>query len=202
MPRRAAVALIVVLALGATAAFFLFRDGDSVDESLGAFSNRGRPVVMSVPERVGPPSSSKLNGRAILIAERNGLRFLRLPRVDGSSCWSTAERRSGVWQLTNYVCDVGLGRFPDPAQPVRVVSQVEVLPDLALMVYRSFQGFAADGVKRVAVIDAQDRVVPVANVVDNVFYADEPLDRAKAVAALDEAGDVIWRSAGVQLPVD
>jgi hypothetical protein len=202
MPRRAAVGLIVASALIAAGAYVIFRDGDGVDESLGAFSNRGRPIAMSVPERVGPPSWPKLTGTPILIAERSGLRFLRLPRVDGSSCWATAERRSGLWQLTNYGCDVGLGRFPDPGQPVMVVGRLEVLPELQLMVYRSFQGFAADGVKRMAMIDAEDRVVPVADVVENVFYADEPLDRAKAVVALDESGEVIWRSAGVQQPVE
>jgi hypothetical protein len=203
MPRRAAAALILVLTLGAIAAALLLRDrGDSIDESLGAFSNRGRPIEMAVPERIGPPSFPKLTGKAFLITEREGLRFLRLPRVDGSSCWSTAERRSGLWQLTNYGCEIGFARFPDPKQPVMIVSRGEVLPAAALMAYHSFQGFAADGVKRIAIIDAQDRVVPVADVVDNVFYAAKPPDRAKAVAALDGAGEVIWRGAEVQLPVE
>jgi hypothetical protein len=202
MERRAAAVLALVLTLALVAGgVLLFRDDSGgIDESLAAFSNRGRPIEMAVPERVGPPSFPKLTRKAILIAERRGLRFLRLPRVDGSSCWATAERRFGLWQLTNYGCDVGLGRFPDPKRPVLIVSQLEVLPETALTAYHSFQGFAADGVKRVAIIDARDRVVPVADVVGNVFYAARTPDRAKAVAALDEAGEVIWRGGAVQLP--
>jgi hypothetical protein len=202
MARRTAAVLILGLTLALVGAGLLFlRDGSgSDDESLNAFSNRGRPIEMAVPERVGAPTSPRLTGRAILIAEREGLRFLRLPRVDGSSCWASADRRSDLWQLTDYVCDVGLGRFPHAGRPVIVVGRVGPLPDVPLVVYHSFQGFAADGVERVAIIDAQDRVVPVAPVVGNVFYAATPPGRAKAVAALDEAGEVIWRGAGVQLP--
>ncbi len=49
-------------------------------------------------------------------------------------------------------------------------------------------------------IDAQDRLVPMAAVRGNAFYADPPSDRVKAVVALDEKDEVIWRSAPPQLP--
>ena len=54
--------------------------------------------------------------------------------------------------------------------------------------------------KRIAVIDAQDRVVPTADVVGNIFYSAGPSGRVKGIAALDEAGEVIWRSAAIQPP--
>ena len=47
---------------------------------------------------------------------------------------------------------------------------------------------------KVGVIDEQDRLVPMADVDGNAFYADAPEGRVKSVVALDEAGDVIWRS--------
>ena len=62
------------------------------------------------------------------------------------------------------------------------------------MVYESFLGLAADGVAKVGVIDEQDRLVPMADVDGNAFYADAPEGRVKSVVALDEAGDVIWSS--------
>lgn len=61
-------------------------------------------------------------------------------------------------------------------------------------VFASFAGFAADDVKRIGVIDVDDRLIPVANVVANVFFSPQPPPELKAVAALDEAGEVIWRS--------
>jgi hypothetical protein len=201
MTRRTAAVLIAVVALGASAAvLLLWDDSGGVDKALARFSNRGQPIGMAVPERLGLPSWPKLTRRAILISERDGLRFVRLPRVDGSSCWATAERRSGLWHVAHYSCETGLGRFPDPKQPIVFIGVVEPQLDTRLFVYRSFQGFAADGVKRVAVIDRKDRVVPVADVVDNVFFAAKPPEDAKTVAALDEAGEVIWRGPGVQLP--
>ena len=58
----------------------------------------------------------------------------------------------------------------------------------------------ADGVKRIAVIDAQDRVVPITEVVGNTFYSNGQGDQVKALVALDEADEVIWRIAAPELP--
>ncbi|MGH3063135.1 MAG: hypothetical protein ACRDMK_02250 [Gaiellaceae bacterium] len=66
-----------------------------------------------------------------------------------------------------------------------------------LRTFEAFNGVAADGVKRVGVIDAQDRLMPMADVRRNAFYAEAPGDRIKA---LDENGEVIWQSAPVPLP--
>jgi hypothetical protein len=198
--RLVAVSILAVIALGVVASFFLLRDGSDEDGDLAAMSTRGRPVEMAVPERAGAPDSPKLTGEAILIAKRGGIRFVRLPREDGSSCWSTAEQRSGEWQLTNYGCETGFTRFPDPEQPVMVVGRLQIIPGTQSMVYQSFAGFAADGVERIGVIDEQDRSIEVTSVVDNVFFTPRPPGRVKAVTAIDEAGEVIWRSAGVQLP--
>jgi hypothetical protein len=69
-----------------------------------------------------------------------------------------------------------------------------VLYGTHLMVYESFLGLAADGVSKVGVIDEEDRLVPMADVERNAFFADAPEGRVKSVVALDEAGEVIWRS--------
>lgn len=198
--RLVAVLILAVIALGVVAAFFLLRDGSDEDSGLGAMSTRGRPIEMAVPERLGRPNDPKLTGEEILIAERGGIRFLRLPREDGSSCWSTAEHRSGEWQLTNYGCETGFTRFPDPKQPVMVVGRLQIRPGTPLMSYDSFAGFAADDVARIGVIDSEDQLIEVTSVVDNVFFTPDPPGLVKHVAALDAAGEVIWRSAGVQLP--
>ncbi len=200
--RLVAVSILAVIAVGVVAAFFLLRGGSEEDSGLAAMSSRGRPVEIAVPERIGAPNSPLLTGEAILVGERAGFRFLRLPREDGSSCFAYSELRSGDWQLLGLSCETGFQRFPDPAQPVMTVSGLQLFPGEQLFVYDTVAGFAADGVKRIAVIDAQDRVMPIAEVVDNVFYSDGPEDRVKALAALDESGEVIWRTAAIPPPDD
>ena len=91
-------------------------------------------------------------------------------------------------------------RFPDRTSPVLVLSRGGIIPGTQLRTFEAFNGLAADGVKTVGVIDAQDRLVPMAEVRGNAFSADAPGDRIKAIVALDEKGEVIWQSASVPLP--
>jgi hypothetical protein len=192
--RRTFVALAVValIALGVLAAF-LIRDGDD-EAAFATLSAQERPFEMPVPASLGLPSSPKTTGQAFFLAEKDGIRFVRLPREDGSSCWGTSERRANEWQLTNFVCESQFGRFPDSESPIMLLARGGVLYGTDLMVYESFLGLAADGVSKVGVIDEQDRLVPMADVEGNAFSADAPEGRVKSVVALDEAGEVIWRS--------
>jgi hypothetical protein len=80
------------------------------------------------------------------------------------------------------------------------VSGLQVIPDTQIFVHNTVAGFAADGVKRIAVIDAQDRVVPIAEVVGNTFYSNGQGEQVKALAALGEADEVIWRTAPIEPP--
>jgi hypothetical protein len=192
--RRTFVALAVVglIALGVLAAF-LIRDGDD-EAAFATLSAQERPFEMPVPASLGLPSSPKTTGQAFFLAEKDGIRFVRLPREDGSSCWGTSERRANEWQLTNFICESQFGRFPDSESPIMLLARGGVLYGTDLMVYESFLGLAADGVSKVGVIDEQDRLVPMADVEGNAFSADAPEGRVKSVVALDEAGEVIWRS--------
>jgi hypothetical protein len=192
--RRTFVALAVVglIAVGVLAAF-LVRDGDD-EAAFATLSAQERAFEMPVPPSLGLPSSPKTTGQAYFLAEKAGIRFVRLPREDGSSCWGTTERRSNEWQLTNFMCDSQFGRFPDPESPVLLLARGGVLYGTNLMVYESFLGLAADGISKVGVIDEQDRLVPMADVDGNAFSADAPEGRVKSIVALDEAGEVIWKS--------
>jgi hypothetical protein len=192
--RRVFVALAVggLIAVGVLAAF-LIRDGND-EAPFATLSAQERPFEMPVPASLGLPSSPKTTGQAFFLAERDGIRFVRLPREDGSSCWGTSERRSNEWQLTNFICETQFGRFPDSESPVLLLARGGVLYGTDLMVYESFLGLAADGISKVGVIDEQDRLVPMADVEGNAFSGDAPEARVKSIVALDEAGEVIWRS--------
>ena len=190
--RRTLVALAVVglVAAGVLAAFLIL-DGDD-EAAFATLSVLERPFQMPVPASLGLPSSPKTTGQAFFLAEKGSVRYVRLPREDGSSCWGTSERRSNEWQLTNFVCESQFGRFPDSESPVLLLARGGILNGTDLMVYESFLGLAADGVAKVGVIDEQDRLVPMADVDGNAFSG--PADgRVKSVVALDEAGGVIWK---------
>jgi hypothetical protein len=200
MSRRLALALAAAVALvGALAAFLLLRGGDE-DAALARISAPQRPIRMPIPNPLGGPRSPEPTGEAFVIAERRGIRLVRLPRRDGTSCWGAYELRSGDWSLTTYRCETTFQRFPDPREPLRVLGPVFLTIGSPLQDYQSFQGLAADGVHSVGVIDARDRLVPMARVQGNAFWADRPTDRVKAVVALDEDGEVIWRSPTVEWP--
>ena len=193
-----ALALLAVVAVGVVAAFLVLRDSDEDDRGLAAFSTRGRPIEMDIPRRLGP--WGKLTGEAVLISERGQTRFLRLPRDDESSCWATAEQRSGFWSLTGYICEGDFIRFPDPKRPVMVIGRISIDPAARLVNYERFVGFAADGVKRIGIIDAEDRLIQVTGVVENTFFTPGPLSGVKRLAALDATGEIIWRGDEVPLP--
>jgi hypothetical protein len=193
--RRTFVALAVValIALGMLAAYLLLRDGDD-EAAYATISAQERAFEMPLPATLGLPSSPKTTGEAFFLAEKDGIRIVRVPREDGSSCWGTSERRSNEWQLTSFICESQFGRFPDAESPVMLLARGGILSGTILMVYESFVGLAADGVAKVGVIDEQDRLVPMADVDGNAFYAEAPEGRVKSVVALDEAGEVIWKS--------
>ena len=193
--RRTFVALAVValIALCTLAGYLLLRDGDD-EPAYATISAQEHPFEMPLPATLGLPSSPKTTGEAFFLAEKDGIRIVRVPREDGSSCWGTSDRRSNEWQLTSFICESQFGRFPDAESPVMLLARGGFLSGTILMVYESFIGLAADGVAKVGVIDEQDRLVPMADVDGNAFYAEAPEGRVKSVVALDEAGEVIWKS--------
>ena len=193
--RRTFVALAVValIALGMLAGYLLLRDGDD-ERAYATISAQEHPFEMPLPATLGLPSSPKTTGEAFFLAEKDGIRIVRVPREDGSSCWGTSDRRSNEWQLTSFICESQFGRFPDAESPVMLLARGGFVSGTILMVYESFIGLAADGVAKVGVIDEQDRLVPMADVDGNAFYAEAPEGRVKSVVALDEAGEVIWKS--------
>jgi hypothetical protein len=196
---RLAVLLGVALAIAVAGAAALLLRGDGEDAALSTISAIGRPVEMAVPENLGP-FAGDLTGDVELIAEQKGLRFVRMAREEGGWCYATADRRFGDWGMTDYACETAANPFPSPEVPVLHVGRQEGLANPQLIMYSTFAGFAADAVRKVGIIDENDRVIPVADVVGNVFYSPTPPPGAKHIVALDEAGEVIWRSAGVQQP--
>jgi hypothetical protein len=194
MARRVAAALVVLSALGVVGAA-LSTPTESGD-SFTSLSNRGTPTTLELPRR-GHFPGLQLTGEAFLIAEREDRRFYRLPQAGGPPCWATSTLHRGNWRVGSMSCQQRPG-FPSREFPLQDFSPIEASLERPHPHYMWLSGIAADGVKQVAVIDADNRVVPATDVVDNVYFTkDLPKGDFFGLAALDRDGRIVWRSSPV-----
>ena len=180
LPRRPAVAaLLAAVAIGLPAVAF----GDDIGGLFG-FSNEGTPVPTSsspfsrdsslnqAMEELGFPS------RLQLLTERDGIEFYAARRADGGFCFAVAlDGRRAVG------CNAS-PPFPSPERPIIDFSRFSKGARIA--------GFAADGVSRVALVDASGETIASAPVVDNVYAATNTEPGATGVQALDAEGNVVY----------
>jgi hypothetical protein len=195
MARRVA-AVLLALAAVAVAAGVLLTQGDDEVPTFTTVSNHGKPSKLELGRmtHMGGPG---ITGEAFLIAQREDRRFYRLPQVDGQPCFATARRIRGTWRLGSMTCQ-HRPQFLSRAFPLKDFSPIEMSLERPHPHYMWLAGIAADGVARVAVIDADNRVVPAADVVDNVYFTNElPEGDFFGLAALDGDGEIIWRSSPV-----
>lgn len=196
MLRRIAVVLVVALAAGCgSAASTEQTDIKSSDAaSLDRVSNRGTPFKVSLTGREEEVLSrmtraaGPIEGVSIL-ATRGDRAFYRL----SDHCY-------GVGPINRIFGAVScVPRFPSAEVPVLdfTVFGSTVGPDErpnpeTLTVHAS-QGVAADGVAKVALLDAGGHVVAVTSVADNVYRFDPvPAGNATKVVAYDTRGEVVF----------
>jgi hypothetical protein len=166
-------------------------------DPLTTLSNRGTPTELDLP-RKSHFSGPSLTGDAFLIAQREDRRFFRLPRTDGTPCWATGMLRRGVWSLGSMTCE-DRPQFPSREYPLQDFSPIEMSNERPHPHYMWLSGIAADGIEKIAVIDSDNRVVPAADVVDNVYFTRAlPKGDFFGLAALDGDGDIVWRSSPVE----
>jgi len=155
-------------------------------------SNQGEPV------NPGPGQRHELQNvgarRAWLLAARNARSFYRLSRDDGSVCYAV-NSSPDTDRIGNTVCPLTPTQFPTPTTPVLDLSVFEstshVPGDFHVV---AAQGFAADGVAKVALLDRQGRVIARQRAADNVYAVDLPPGRlAATVVAYDADGGEVFR---------
>ena len=195
--RRQTVALAVVGGLAIAAAVVaVFQLGGSATGSraggeLAQMSNGGQAIDPGKGQRlelenVGAVAASRL-------ATRVGRAFYRLMQADGGICYAVDV--VGGDHLGNTSCPGPEAAFPTPSNPVLDLSIFEstthVPGDVHIV---SAQGFAADGVRTIALLDEHDRVVARAPVTANVYAVDVPAGRsASAVVAYDARHAQVYR---------
>lgn len=177
-PRRLALAVGAAVVVSVPAVAFGARLGD-----LLGISNEGTPVstadVLPGQSRLDEALQEMRVGSTMqLLGTLNGVRFYAARNDAGRFCLATDRDPypKGV------LCDREGGTFPSADE------QALTFPGL-------LQGVAADGVAKVAFLDAGGRVLDSTSVVDNLFASDTRLDLGVAayLETLDANGNVTSR---------
>lgn len=165
--------------------------GSSPGGDLAQISNEGETVAVGSGQRtelqnVGAVAAARL-------AMRNGRTFYRLLQPDGTVCY--AIDTTGGDHVGNTSCPTAGTAFPSPSDPVLDLSIFESTShtrgDEHVV---SAQGFAADGVKTVALLDGGGHVIARDRASANVYALDPPSGKvATTVAAYDAKHAEVYR---------
>ncbi len=187
-PRRTAVAAaFAAAAIGLPAVAFADEIG-----SLFGFSNEGTPEPTSASPFTRDSSLNRamqelgFPSRLHLLTERDAVRFYAARRENGTFCFAVdLDGRKAVG------CSV-TPAFPSPQRPIVDFSRFSKGARIV--------GFAADGVSRVALVDAAGTQIASAPVIDNVYAASNTEPGAVGVEAIDARGNVVYARAFHQAP--
>jgi hypothetical protein len=189
LQHRWALGLVAaVLVAGATVAAVVFPGSSQTSTGLGTFSSRGTPVSFS--SDVGIPGL----GTPYVLARFGEKVLFRATRPGKSTCYGSG-RFDQAGKLTVLLLDCT--PFPSPARPVlmdeiggEVVDRTTRQSSLLFI-----EGFAADGVAELRLLDGAGHVVSTAQVTNNVFSFEGVAGRGEAGAkliALDRDGHLVW----------
>lgn len=192
--------VLITLAASVAVAAALIRthgSGSASGELLTVVGNKGGRVVWIDPKLRAGINRPVARGqrarvtRARLLAIRNNRRFLRIKNTAGSDCYAVArpeQERTGRFGM---VCSQA---FPSEEQPILDSSifgaDRKGEPIHAILV----QGFAADGVAAIGLVDGSGTVRARVPVRGNVYYLDRlPAGRfLTKLVALDEADKILF----------
>lgn len=178
-------AIIAVALVAVGAVFGSFAGGVSANDpqadpaALERFSAEGQISAIGDANRRlldDPPgllagTQPKLTGRAFVLAERAGHRFYRLETPGNRICMAIAPI-AGSGSFDTLSCPRG---FPSAEVPLFDRSVVQADKESGVRMLR-VEGFAADGVTSVGVVDAAGRLVAETPVDENVYaFAIVPL---------------------------
>jgi len=182
--RRLALAAIVAAAVAIPAVAF----GGRLADVLG-ISNEGTPVstssVLPGQSRLDEAMQElKVGSTMQLLGTLNGVRFYAARNADGRLC--LAIDHVDAQYEKGFGCDLNADGFPS----ARV--QALTFPPA-----RRLEGIAADGVAKVAFLDASGTVLDSTRVTDNLFASDVVLSQGEAasIETFDAQGNVTSKRA-------
>jgi len=185
------VAVALAAVIGVPTAAFAHRLG----EVLG-LTNQGTPVAT---DQLRESQDAKLAeamrelqfpGQMRLLGERDGVTFYATRNAAGAFCFAIDGGGPDVTPSSpRGVGCAPAGVFPSPDRPILGFPVRTGSPYISFLA-----GFAADGVARVDLVDADGAAIVSAPVGDNLYAAtDIPHVAAAAIVAYDENGNVAYR---------
>jgi hypothetical protein len=191
----------------ALAALALVGCGSAEKKELNGRATQADPGVLSRFSNAGEPYATALSGDQQVLQRlaqdgRETSRILRLGQRDGrvfyrldAECFATGPVLPATQSFSAIACSP---QFPSPAQPIldftvfRGASTRADERPTKLTVYRS-EGFAADGVGSVALVDEAGAVVADTEVVDNTYsFEPTPSGENLRIAAFSRRGERIF----------
>jgi hypothetical protein len=196
MPRRIVILTTVAVGLAVAVLLALLRDGTATGSTPGGkfaqISNDGQAVAP------GPNQQRELQivgaVAARRLARRDGRSFYRLARRDGSDCYSV-NTTSVEDRIGGAMCPMTATAFPSSARPILDFSLFEATSHVRGNLHVvDGQGFAADGVASVALLDESGRLIARSPATDNVYTLDVPHGQvATTIAAYADDGTEVAR---------
>jgi hypothetical protein len=192
---RATAVVVTAVVVAAAALVLLLRGttatGSPPDGELAQISNRGQPIELGPGQQ--REAEHVAGVAAARLATRAGRAFYRVLRRDGTVCYAVDS--VGGDHVGNTDCPGPATVFPTATNPVldfTIFESTSHVPgDLHIV---SAQGFAADGVKSVALLDRSGRVVARDRTSGNVYALDVPAGRvAISVVAYDARHVEVFR---------
>jgi hypothetical protein len=180
---RVAVA-VALLAGVAFAGFMLFGATSSSGSSgLNRLSNRG--TIVAGVRAVGFEVR-----RAYLLGRRNGHYFYRLVTSTSGTCFGIGSARDAGFVACTH------GTFPTASYPIMVStvagSSTRHAPRSALHA-SLVEGFSADGIASIDILDSNSNIVGGGPITDNVFsFAVSTPARGMSIVAHDASGEAVW----------
>lgn len=193
--RYTIVMLTAVVVTGAAAVIF-FPQSSQTSAGMTSIKTRGIPesFAASVPMKL------RRLGRPHVLANRNGKAFIRVTRSSAgsqqaheSSCWGLGTFARGKVAVSLLDCTP----FPSAARPVLDEIGEEVVDRAKHRTSVLFiEGFAADGVAELRLVDSSGQITARAKVDDNVFDFAGVAGRDSrdaTLVAVDAQGRGVWK---------
>jgi hypothetical protein len=196
MPRGLLVLAAVAAGLAVAVTLAILRGGPATGSTPGGrlaqISNDGEAVAPGPNQQKELRIVGAVDARRLAL--RNGRAFYRLVRRDGSACYSV-NTTSVQDRIGGVMCPTSATAFPSPGRPVLDFSVFEATShergDVHVV---DGQGFAADGVASVALLDESGRVIARAPAAENVYTLDVPTGAvATTIAAYADDGTEVAR---------
>jgi len=184
----ASVALAVLAAVLGTSLAVARSGGSSPPPGLSRMSATGMPV--SLPAATIAKLHLTSFSRISLMASHGQLRFYRLDRGEGTPCFARG-RTDAPYPIGMIACRTAAPYFPSADMPILDLSTVEISQTDGQPHLLRAEGFAADGVTAVALVDAHGSIIKQLPVTGNVYFDDAVPSNVTGLEALAATGQTL-----------